>query len=173
MENEAQTDHVAYRPILRLHIFDVDDFGSYIAWGAAPDEEVLLSVGELGKAEIGNHAFRASGVSEDKVLGFEVSMHYRLAVHFLQAAENRKDDSPGFVRSELVLGLDLVVQKSSLQQLHHYVERVVGFEDFEQPHAVFVVQAAHYLDFFEQALLPLLLAVGCLFREGLHCKVLA
>ena len=45
-------------------------------------------------------------------------MHYRLAVHFLQAAENRKDDSPGFVRSELVLGLDFVIELTSLEQLH-------------------------------------------------------
>lgn len=77
----------------------------------------------------------------------------------------------GLVRPELVLGLHLVVQQPSLQQLHHQVERVVRLEHFEQPHAVLVLQTAHDLDLLQQALLALVLTVGCLLREGLHREV--
>lgn len=110
MENETQAEHIADRFVFSLHVFDVDDLRSNITRGTAPNKKILLSVGKLRKPEISNHTLCTSRRSEDKVLRFEVSMHYRLTMHFPQPTENRKDDFPDLMRSEFVLRLDLVIE---------------------------------------------------------------
>jgi hypothetical protein len=57
---------------------------------------------------------------------------------------------------------------SSVQQFEDYVKRVIGFEDLRELHVVTVVEVAHDLDLFYEALLSVLLAVGGLFGKSLH-----
>jgi len=167
MENQTQTEEIADGLILGFHVLDVDDFGGHVAGGAAPDEEILADVGELCQTEIGDHAVEVSLLPEEQILRFEVSMHDVFRVHFPQAQKNASDDELGLVGFEFVLGLDFVVELTALQQLENDVERVLTLEDLMEPHGVLVVQVPHDFDFLDQALLPLVLAVGGLLGECL------
>lgn len=44
MEDKTQTENVTNRLILGLHIFDIDDLRSHIAWCAASDKQILICV---------------------------------------------------------------------------------------------------------------------------------
>jgi hypothetical protein len=72
---------------------------------------------------------------------------------------------------EFVLGLDLVVELSTLKQFHHDIEGVVRLEDFMELHAAAVIECPHYFYFLYEALLSLVLTVSCFLREGLDGKV--
>lgn len=100
-------------------------------------------------------------------------MHYLFAVHFFESVQNRNDDLFYLMRLEFVLGLDLVIELTSFQEFHNDVERVIRLIDFEELHAVFVIEVSHYLYLLNEALLSLLLTVGGLFGEGLDGIVLA
>ena len=163
MEDEPQAEHIANGLVLGLHVLDVDDLRSHVARSAAPHEEVLRDIGELSQPEVGNHALEAALTLEQDVLRLKVAVHDLLGVHFLQAAEDGVDGGLDLQGLEAVLGLDLIVQLPSFEQLHHDVQRILGLEDLEEPHAVLMAEVPHDLYFLDEALLSLVLRVRCLF----------
>lgn len=84
MEDEAKTEDIANGRILGLHILDIDDLRRDIPRRAAPHEQVLLRIRELGQPVIGNHALVTITAPEQNILRLEVAMHDVLAVHFPQ-----------------------------------------------------------------------------------------
>ena len=52
------------------------------------------------------------------------------------------------LRFEFIFGLYFIVKLSSLKQLHNYIERVLGFKDFVEFHAAFMIQSSHNLNLF-------------------------
>ena len=57
---------------------------------------------------------------------------------------------------------DLVVKLTPIQQLEHYIQRVVRLKNFFKFHEMRVLELPHNLDFLDQTLLAVLLTVGCL-----------
>lgn len=49
------------------------------------------------------------------------------------------------------------------------VKRVFRFEDFKEPHIVWVGEMSHNLYFFDETLLSFLFTVSSLFWEGFYC----
>jgi len=47
MKDKTKTENIANGIVLSLHIFDVDDFRSYIPWGSTPNKEIFIGVCEL------------------------------------------------------------------------------------------------------------------------------
>jgi hypothetical protein len=73
-------------------------------------------------------------------------MHDLLAVHFLEATQDRVDGCLDLQRLEFVLGFDLIVELSSFKQLHYNVKGVFGLEYLKETHAVAVAECSH--DFY-------------------------
>ena len=121
MEDEPQAKDIAYWIVFSFHILDVDHFRGHIARGSASHEEILKAICEFSQSEISNHALEVVLAAEDDVFGFEVPMHHLFAVHFLEAAEDSEDDFFGLTRLESILVLDLIIELSALQELHHDV----------------------------------------------------
>jgi hypothetical protein len=67
---------------------------------------------------------------------------------------------------EFILRLDFVVELSSFQQLYDYVKGVFRFEDLVKLHAEAMVEITHNFNFFDQTLLPFILAVRRFLRKG-------
>jgi len=172
VEYQPQAENVADWIILGLHVFDVDDLGSDVAWGAAPDEEILVAVGEFSQSEVSYDALEAALRAEQDVLRLEISVHDPFAVHFLEAEQDGVHDDPGLLGLELVLGLDLVVELPALQQFNHDVKGVLRLEHLMKFHTVLLVQSSHDLNFFDQALFAFVLAVGCFLRKCLYRETL-
>ena len=110
MENQTQTEQIADRLILGLHVLDVDHFGGHVAGGTAPDEQILADGGELGQTEVGDDAVEVSLLPEEQVFGFQVSMHDVFRVHFPQAEKDASDDELGLVGFEFVLSLPFSIK---------------------------------------------------------------
>lgn len=122
MKDEPQAEHIANGFILGLHILDIDDLWRHVAGSAASHEEVLRDIGELCQSEVSNHALETALIPEEDVLRFEVAVHDLLGVHFLEPAEDGVNGSLDLHWFEPVLSLDLVVELSSLQQLHYNIQ---------------------------------------------------
>lgn len=56
-------------------------------------------------------------------------MHYPMRMHNLQSLKDAFHDHLDFCRRELVAVFDLVVELSTLKQLHRDVNGVLAFED--------------------------------------------
>jgi hypothetical protein len=84
-------------------------------------------------------------------------------MHFLQSTEDGVNGSFDLLRLEFILCFDLIIKLPTLKQLHYDIERILRFEHLEEAHAVAVAQASHHINLLDEALLSLVLAVGCLF----------
>ena len=115
MEDQAQAENIADWIILGLHILDVDDFRSHVAWSTAPDKKIFLGITELRKTEVGNDQVAAARLSEDQIFWFKITMHSLLSVHFFEAVEDRKHYFFDFVGLEFFFCFDLIMKKSSFQ----------------------------------------------------------
>lgn len=59
MENESQTENITDWFIFSLHIFDINDFWSYVSWRSTSHKEVLLAICKLSQPKISNHTLPA------------------------------------------------------------------------------------------------------------------
>jgi hypothetical protein len=109
VEDEAQTEEIAYRFVLGLHVFDVDNLGSHVARSSASHEEVLISIAELSQPEISDHQVTAARCAENEIFRFEIPMHGFFGVHLFEPAENGLHDFLDFVGFEFFLSLDLIM----------------------------------------------------------------
>lgn len=106
MEDEAETEDIANRRVLGLHILDIDDLRRNVTRRSASHEQVLLRIRELSQSVIGNHALITINTPEQNILRLEVAMHDVLGVHFLESLQNAKDHQLDLGWFELFLGLD-------------------------------------------------------------------
>lgn len=125
MENNSNTEHVADRFILGLHVFEIDHFWSHIAGSSASNKEIVLVPVVLSQSEISDDAVEVVLLPEKYVFWLKVSVHYILLVHHLQPFEDAFHDQLDLCRRELMLVLDLVVELSSLEQLYTDVDGVL------------------------------------------------
>lgn len=120
MEDDSEAKQVAGSGVDCLAALQIGDLGRNVA-GSAASHEHELSSRTFGQAEVSDHAL-ASILPEEHVFGLEVAVHEALAVHGLHSRQQSAHHRPYFLRAELVLGLDQVVQLSSREQLHAEVE---------------------------------------------------
>lgn len=66
-------------------------------------------------------------------------MHESLGVHLAEALKDSMHDRSRLLRLELVLGLHLVIQLATCQQLENNVKGVLGLEDLMELHRVLMV----------------------------------
>lgn len=166
MENESQAEDIAYGIVFGLHILDVDHLRRHVARGSTSHKEILISLSELSQSEVSNHTFPRALGPENQVFRFEIAMHDAFGVHFLQTLKDRVDDQFALMSLEFILRLDFVVELSSFQQLYDYVKGVFRFEDLVKLHAEAMVEITHNFNFFDQTLLPFILAVRRFLRKG-------
>lgn len=102
VENESQTVHIAYCRIFSFHILNVDDLWSHIAWCSTTNKQVTFDVRELSETEISDNAIPLPFLSEQQILGFEISVHNTFRVHLPQTAQDTAHDGFSLLRFEFV-----------------------------------------------------------------------
>ena len=96
-----------------------------------------------------------------------------MLVHDLESLEDSFHDHLDLSLVELVPRLNLVIELSSLQQFHYYIDRVLTFVNLKYFHQILVTKFPHDFYLFDEGFLPIFLTVCCFFWEGFDCVFLS
>ena len=136
MEDESEGEDVAGGAEL-LAFLAGEDFGSYIAGGAAAVEEVVFGLGIGGQAKVSDDGGESVLAPEHDVFRLDVSVHDLILVHLVEALGHAPHK-----RLNLLLGeaghplVDPAVELSVSQQLEDDVDGVLALENGLQLHDV-------------------------------------
>ncbi len=174
MENYPKAVHITDWFILSVYAYNVDDLWSYIAWSATANIEIFLLIWELCDSKAPNNTVPAALLPEHEVLWFEASMHDVFTVHFLKSSQDRGNDLLSLIGLEIillkyVLIFDFVGKCSSLEQLHHHINRIFRLKNLKEFHAIIMVKTPHNFYLFDEALFPFFLTVNEVLRKSFHC----
>lgn len=76
MENDSSWEDITYWITLGAHVLDINDFRGNEARCTTSDKQILLLLCMCGKSEIANGKILRIVVSEDNILGLEVTVDY-------------------------------------------------------------------------------------------------
>lgn len=139
VEDHPETEHIADGLVMTFLVLEVRDFRGDIARSATTDEDVVLDIGKSGQPEISNDALVTVFVSENDVLGLQVSMHDPLLVHGLDSVEEALHNFQYLLGGKGMPFLYLVVKQPAPQILNHEVHGIICFVNPVQFHKVIMV----------------------------------
>jgi hypothetical protein len=98
-------------------------------------------------------------------------MHNSPGMHMFQSEQQTSNCRLNLLWCKLMLSLDLIIQLTTLQQLHTDIYRILRFIHLKKRHKILMVESPHQLNFIDQRLFAFVLSIGCLLRKRLNSEL--
>jgi hypothetical protein len=122
MKDYSHTEHVAAASIPHRRIFHVGNFRSHVSRGPASGEQRFWFIDSLCQTKVSNYTGVASGLSEEYVLRFQISMHEPSFMESIEAVEKTSHDLSHFRRFESSSIADSFEELSSSKEFEDQID---------------------------------------------------